>query len=747
MKILIPAAGRGTRINAGSSGYIPKVVFSVGTKPLCYWAHRVFKRWITAGLINQDDIIFIIRDVEDRKYNLTETIKKNTHPNVNVMGITEITRGPSETVNEALKHLNLDSTEPVFMSDCDHYFSSGGLVNAIQVDDFPEESDILLSVADTNSVVPSWSYARLDEGGAYPRVLEIREKDPKMALAGAPGVVGCYGFKSIDLFQSLFKALVETCNTSEELYMSSVVAVALAQKKKVAAAYSRFAYPLGTTHEIEEFLNILPAVESGFEDRSIFCDVDGVLLRHQAGPSSPGETFHYPASPVQNNVSLLVRAFRDGHYIALTTSRRESERADLTCELARLGIRYQDLIMGIADGPRYLLNDRRPQTPQFDRAIALNVERDNEFPMDLIEANRCYGDLIMRNLTSGSGAVTLELRRANSPDLFIRKIVQTRNTSHVSVLKLQANWYRAAAGCQGKVRVPTVLAEFSDGVATVLDIERFDELSKLTVAIKNINNEQVGEEDRLRRELLEPLFVQLNELYEAYRQENCAVYCPTKSLFYERLIPAFEVLSGYMAANHSIRLDLDSEIILNDRSLGSLTDLTRKIEDVISRPTWSDIEQPWSTLIHGDLTAENILITPEGIALIDPLGAKMDLYHQTSRYGLGLTSPFFDYLKLLQSLLVCYEDWKDRDEDLLWNNGGVILQEKKPSINSRDVRQISAFFRQIGVSVGLEQTKINLCILLFRLIPYRLSINPRSALLAFIYGMKIAKGDYDEYLV
>jgi hypothetical protein len=673
MKILIPAAGRGKRINKGAQKYTPKVIFPVGPKVLCHWAHRVFKRWITSGEITQEDIVFIVRREEDEKFGLTKVIKERTHMNVGVCCIDGVTRGPAETVYTALESLRLDQNEVFFVSDCDHYFASGGILNAVQVNAFPNTIDVLLSTAEPHSAVPSWSYARLGTEEPYPSVLEIREKDPAMALSGAPGVVGCYGFKNVALFQSLFNELLDDYDEKNELYMSSVVSESIKRRLVVKAAYSRFAYPLGTVSEVESFLEVLPKTESGFEDRSLFCDIDGVLLHHEAGPNSLSASFVYPASPIQKNVSLIKEAFREGHYVALTTSRRLCERSNLQAEFERLGISYQDMLMSVADGPRYLINDRRPTNPEIDRAIALNVGRDSEFSPELLEAHRSYGDYILRNLTSGSGATTLELRRANYPELFIRKIVQSRNTSQVEVLKIQANWYRATSIPGMKVRVPTVIAEFSDSVASILDIERFEEICKLSEAVtgrcEGISQKGTNEN------LIEQLLLQINIIYEKYRQQSKPVRHSTKDLVYERLVPAFETLTGYLVANEGLKIDVDTEIILNEKSLGSVSGLVKSIDSCASKASWTDMGQDWSTVIHGDLTAENVLLTPSGPALIDPLGAKMDLYHHPFLAGVGLTSPFFDYMKLLQSLLMDYESWKG-DESHFSRNGFCFVSGK-----------------------------------------------------------------------
>ena len=60
--------------------------------------------------------------------------------------------------------------------------------------------------------------------------------------------------------------------------------------------------------------------------------------------------------------------------IILTTARRESLREKTEQDLSKLGIPYDNLIMGISKGQRIIINDKRPSGEET--AFAINVERD-----------------------------------------------------------------------------------------------------------------------------------------------------------------------------------------------------------------------------------------------------------------------------------------------------------------------------------------------------------------------------------
>lgn len=91
--------------------------------------------------------------------------------------------------------------------------------------------------------------------------------------------------------------------------------------------------------------------------KTIFCDIDGVLLPHR------GDIL------IQHELKLETlpgahEALRDwdrkGYRIILVTGRRESTRKATEAQLSAAGIIYDILIMGIGGGERVVINDRKP---------------------------------------------------------------------------------------------------------------------------------------------------------------------------------------------------------------------------------------------------------------------------------------------------------------------------------------------------------------------------------------------------
>jgi len=111
--------------------------------------------------------------------------------------------------------------------------------------------------------------------------------------------------------------------------------------------------------------------------KTIFCDIDGTIWKHQGDVSLQNS---------QNNILLpnIKKAICEWeskcYKIILTTGRKESLRSITESELTRLGIVYDQLIMGIGGGDRILINDRKPNGVK-NTCYALNVVRNNGIPL------------------------------------------------------------------------------------------------------------------------------------------------------------------------------------------------------------------------------------------------------------------------------------------------------------------------------------------------------------------------------
>ena len=104
---------------------------------------------------------------------------------------------------------------------------------------------------------------------------------------------------------------------------------------------------------------------------TIFCDIDGTLIHSHGDLHS--QISNKPVL-LEGTIEKLVEWDRKGYNLILTTGRRESLRRITEQQLESLGIFYDALIMGLGGGPRYVINDLKPDQKQ-KTALAFNLER------------------------------------------------------------------------------------------------------------------------------------------------------------------------------------------------------------------------------------------------------------------------------------------------------------------------------------------------------------------------------------
>ena len=105
--------------------------------------------------------------------------------------------------------------------------------------------------------------------------------------------------------------------------------------------------------------------------KTLFIDIDGTLLEHKGTFSD----ISLKEASILPGVREKMNEWCSKEYsIILTTARRESLREVTQAQLAKLGIPYDSLVMGISKGGRFIINDRRPSGK--DTAFAVNVDRD-----------------------------------------------------------------------------------------------------------------------------------------------------------------------------------------------------------------------------------------------------------------------------------------------------------------------------------------------------------------------------------
>ena len=102
-----------------------------------------------------------------------------------------------------------------------------------------------------------------------------------------------------------------------------------------------------------------------------FVDIDGTLIKYR--PFDQIQTVAPEA--ITTVLDLIKTKYEEGAHIVITTARPSELELFTKQELEKIGVNYHQLVMGIGRGTRYIINDKDPQAPEVDRAVGINLTR------------------------------------------------------------------------------------------------------------------------------------------------------------------------------------------------------------------------------------------------------------------------------------------------------------------------------------------------------------------------------------
>lgn len=105
--------------------------------------------------------------------------------------------------------------------------------------------------------------------------------------------------------------------------------------------------------------------------KTIFCDIDGCLVKHQG---SMTEALGIEPEILPGVLKKVNEWDALGYKIILTTGRKESARITTEEQLRKIGLSWDQLIMGLGGGDRILINDLKADG-DGPTAIAINLTR------------------------------------------------------------------------------------------------------------------------------------------------------------------------------------------------------------------------------------------------------------------------------------------------------------------------------------------------------------------------------------
>ena len=341
MEIILPAAGLSTRF----PNMRPKYTLTD------YKGQMMFERAIQYYVGKYNVTIGILREHEN-KYNISKYIKDTYDKLVNIVVLEERTSGPADTVYQILKQANIPDDKEFFIKDCDSFF-----------DHIPTEGNYVCvsSIADHEVLkrLASKSFVISNDQGIINNIIEKKVVSDKFCVGG-------YKFDKVGLYKSTFEKLKS--KNVKEIFVSHIIQDCLHNNH------------IFTEKQITNYIDVGTA-EDWFEynDRPVmFCDIDGTLVKAQAKG-----TYDEQPEALEENVKLMLKYQNNGSQIIFTTARPKKYDTRTREILDSLGFKDYDLISGLQNVKRILINDYNEANPH-PRAIAVNLKRDTDNLKDFI---------------------------------------------------------------------------------------------------------------------------------------------------------------------------------------------------------------------------------------------------------------------------------------------------------------------------------------------------------------------------
>lgn len=333
MEIIVPAAGMSSRYSAGKPKYL--LYDYKGRLAL----DNVIRPYYDQGFL----ISVIILQEHDLKYRASDHIRKAFPRGIRIVVLDEPTSGPAETVYRGLG----DNESSFLVKDCDSFFDyqpvpSG--TNAVYVS----------YIENTNRPI-SKSFVIHNNENIITSIVEKRVVSDVFSC-------GAYLFSSKSEYKKAYEEVKKSATS--ELFVSHVINFMIHSMNSVFVASDvRNLVDLGTQKEWDEWNN----------KPTIFCDIDGTLVW-----SKDRLSYDTPHEVHEDTLALLMKKMDEGCQILFTTARPENDRSVTRKMLDELGFENCDLIMGLHNSKRILINDYNTTTNKYPTAISYNVFRDSD---------------------------------------------------------------------------------------------------------------------------------------------------------------------------------------------------------------------------------------------------------------------------------------------------------------------------------------------------------------------------------
>ena len=345
MEVIVPAAGLSTRFPNVKPKYLH---FGYDNKMMLVKAVEPY--------IDKYDITVVLLKEHVEKYNAYEFVKGEL-PEVNIVMVDEPTKGPADTVRIAIEHLLFlkdDIDFQFLVKDCDSFFNHIPLsTNYVCVSN--------ISSHETLNKLASKSFVKYNDQNIITDIIEKQVVSDSFC-------VGAYKFGSAEHYIHTYDKLKDR---GGELFVSHIIQDMLENGTLFNKVEVTDYVDVGTADDWHKY-NDMPI---------LFCDIDGTIIKAQSRYGD--NSYDKPAIPLAENVKRILEYHDKGCQVWFTTARPHTCREQTNKMLRGLGFINFQLITGLHNARRVLINDYNSSNP-YPRAEAINIYRDHDNLKDFL---------------------------------------------------------------------------------------------------------------------------------------------------------------------------------------------------------------------------------------------------------------------------------------------------------------------------------------------------------------------------
>ena len=343
MKVIIPCAGKSSRF----PNVRPKWMLNSPNGNL-----MVIDAIRGLDLREDIEIVIVLLKEHEEKYSIVKGLKENFSKyfknKLEILLLNEQTKSQSETIYKTIKLL--DIKDSILIKDSDNYF---------ELKDLNEEYNYISisNLKNFDSInAANKSYVRINKENM---ILEIVEKQIISDIFS----IGGYYFKNSSEFCKYFEKISSELK-NKEVYISDVIQAMLMNKE---------IFFIKEGHNYKDWGTLQDWLQYKSKINTYFIDIDGVLFENGAQYFEP---YWGTTKPILENIEKIKELKSKGNYIIITTSRTEKYREITLKQFKEVGLEYDQLVMGIGNGKRIIINDFSNSNP-YPSCEAINIERNS----------------------------------------------------------------------------------------------------------------------------------------------------------------------------------------------------------------------------------------------------------------------------------------------------------------------------------------------------------------------------------